>query len=172
MALSDGNMVAVKALLRAGYNINNPWDDYFVFACCDLDGRFMKLLIEHGYDVNIDSELEGTALHGVASKAVAVNDTTCLELFMKAGAKERSVVGNTLVSEEELTPTQYIKKDCEGDDAKAGALNRALHVLANVRSGDKETPRVQLKKENEQLKKENKRLRKELGRTWIVSSVR
>lgn len=162
-AMTCGNMVAVNALLRLGVDLNNPCDDYVAAAFCNEGGDMVKLLVEHGYDVNIDSKSCGTALHGAAINAVSVNNTKCLELFMKAGAQERSV-RCAFVPGEELIPSQCIKKFAEdritsGDPPSDGALERALHVLATVRSGDKETPRVHLSKENEQLKEENKRLR-------------
>ncbi|CAM9340952.1 unnamed protein product, partial [Ectocarpus sp. 6 AP-2014] len=155
-AMRSVNMVAVNALLRLGVGLNDPCDDYVAFACCDEGGDTAKLLIGHGYDVNIDSESNGTALHAAAINAVSVNKTKCLELFMKAGAKERSVpcafapgvgagvFGLFSASKEELTPSQCIKKFAEdriasGDPPSDGALERALHVLGTVRSGDKET---------------------------------
>ena len=161
-SLGDGNMVAVGALLRAGVNLNLYWDELCIHACGFKCGKMVKLLIEHGYDVNLDSEMEGTALHWVAFQSVLKDDTRILEMFMKAGAKERVVNGG-------LTPSQSIKEEvdeliADGDPPVAGALERTLHVLATVRSGDKETPRVELKKENKRLEKEVKQLKDENNR--------
>lgn len=158
-AFNRKNVVAVKALVQAGIRLNGTGESLYSYACAYKSGEVMKYLIEHGYDVNQYCGAEGTALHGVACKAVAINDTRCLELFMKAGAKERVVPWDPLLCEERGTPSQFLKKDVEEDIATgrppvAGALERALHVLATVGPEDKETPRVQLNKENERLKDE------------------
>lgn len=132
-AINVGKIRAVKALLKAGVEPNNPGDEVFYHAIAFKDGCMVQVLIEHGADVNVDSDLEGTALHYTAVKAVALDNLTCLKLFLEAGAKERSVQGDTLVSNEELSPTQYIQKEFGGNAAKAGALERAVNLLASYR---------------------------------------
>lgn len=133
-AIGRSRFGAVDALLKAGAS---PTNDHYVFveAACFLNGSMVRLLIKHGADVNASSERDGTALHMVATKAVALNDMTCLTLFLEAGAKERSAVGDgmELCFEEEMTPTQYIQKAHGADAAQAEALGRAVSLLASYR---------------------------------------
>lgn len=150
-AFDRNNLVSVKALVKAGIRLNDTGECIWTYACAYKSGEVMKFFIEHGYDVNQYCHCEGTALHGVARNAVFRNDTTCLELFMKAGAKERVVPFDPLLCEERGAPSQHLKKEVEemiadGYPPVAGALERALHVLATVRPDGKE--------ENERIKDE------------------
>lgn len=140
-AIEGGKPRVVEALLKAGVKPHIPGHDVFFAAVDCKDGCMVKVLIKHGADVNIESDTDGTALHYTAVKAVALDDLTCLKLFLEAGAKERSVQGDTLVSEEKLTPTQYIQT-CYGEDGwgeckhgvcKSDALERAVNLLASYR---------------------------------------
>lgn len=128
-AIKQGRLGVAETLLRAGATPNNVSDEVLEHAARFIDGSMVKLLIERGADVNIDSESEGTALHHIAVKAVALNDTRCLKLFMEAGAKERSATNDRY----ELTPMEYIQKEYGEDPTKARALNRAVDLLASFR---------------------------------------
>lgn len=137
-AVGRGKFGAVEALLKAGANPTNN-DHVFDNAACFANGSMVRLLIKYGADVNAGSEREGTILHMIASKAVAVNHMTCLTLVLEAGAKERLAVGDGIEDcfQEEMTPTQLIRKKHGGDAAKAEALKKAVDLLELYRVTEK-----------------------------------
>ncbi|CBJ27478.1 conserved unknown protein [Ectocarpus siliculosus] len=145
-AVSHGRFDAVEALLKAGAN---PTDDDYVFvnAASFLNGSMLRLLIKYGANVNAGSERDGTILHMIANKAVAVGDLACLELLLEAGAKERSAVGDKMDSDfqAEMTPTQLIQKTYGGDASKVGVLERAVDLLYEHSSAGKRAAKLENK---------------------------
>lgn len=121
-AVDHAKFGAVEALLKVDADQSNEWDEVFKRALCFKNGSMVSLLLKYGADVNVDSDMEGTALYYAAVKAVCLNDLTCLKLFLEAGAKERlaEVEGRTFTSAW-LTPTQYIQRDF-GDVSKVYAV--------------------------------------------------
>ena len=146
-AIQAGKFGAVEALLKEITVHSHEWDNIFGEALCFKNGSMMELLIEYGADVNADSESEGTVLHRAAVKAVALDDLTCLKLFLEAGAKERMVEGSDFVSIEALTPTQYIQKEFGEDGDKVGALERAVDLLYEYSSAGKRAAKLEAKVE-------------------------
>lgn len=135
-AIINADYDVVEFLVKLGSPLNNDFREVLFHALWYNDkGRMVKLLIQYGADVNIDSDLEGTALHFAANRAVLYGDTTDLKLFLGAGARERSSNGDDWRYEgwsrkDYLTPTEYIQKTFEGDSEHCDALERVSLLLA------------------------------------------
>ena len=137
-AVKSERKSAVKAVLRAGARVDQPDHDVLIHAIkLHDDGRILRVLLKHlvnlnenredKIDINIESELWGTALHYAALYAVRHADCECLILLRSAGARERPARGLFLTKK--LTPTQYIKRKADGETCEV-ALSYALSALA------------------------------------------
>ena len=178
-AIEHGGKGGLKAVLRAGAIVDDPNHDTLIAAigagddACYILSYLFNHIEKHNkhsetkIDINVGSDDWGTTLHYAAQRGVENGETWALHTIMTHGGKERPARGYLLCGEdgeeltEELTPTEFIKKRFEGDDAMAGKLRHVLDVIEEYRVVQQAEGFPLLEEENKRLQEENKRLKEE-----------
>lgn len=106
---SHGNYFQIKLLLSNGYNvINNNGNSALITSTIKRDSCIIKLLLEHGADIDYKDNFENTAL--IIATKYNYNDIVELLLQYKPNINLTNDIGNNAIMEAILNKNEYICK--------------------------------------------------------------